>query len=755
MSDQSTVSPYDDPELGATQRGLITSARELARQRNEALAFYQRERDVREQALAAPDDNTPIEFEAENGEMVTLPASQILALPRFSEATISSLQRGVVSPYEVADLDPLEVAARARAGQLQQNYIQDLKDARTQFDDADLQFDAAGTTLGSAASLLTDEDSELADAFTGLDSAGTLLTDETGQLQKGFTGLDAAGNLLTDETGELAAAFKGLTDKTGQIEGAFTDLGDARSRMKARRDRPDEYQTEARDELRSALTSAKTPTTEGIASLKNLITSMEGVGTTGAEGIRKAYTDAKPSLTSAQAQLAGQALYGRTGAEEAARRARASTAAAQEALEAAGIYGLDQAKAAAAALGGTGAQFDPSGIAAFYSPYQQDVIEKTLADIRREGDIAQQAARARAVQAGAFGGSREGVQLSEMERAVLEQQAQTAAQMRDAGYRQAAAQAQEAFERQQARQQSLAQLTGGLGQAGAATRAQAAREAGGLALSAEELAQRGALQAAGVGLQEGDILGRMGATYGQLQQAGEEAALRGQLAAQTAAAQAAAQRAGLGQSLGELQMRQGQAMGQLGLGYGQLGQADIATARDLARTRGDMGFQQSQMMAEQAARRAQLGLDQSQMTAAQAAQRGQLGIQQAQALGQLGAQQGALGGQRSLGGLRQASIGELESKLGTQEMSNLASMGSLGRTQQQALLEADRLNTAQEQQLPYQQIGFATDVLAKAPSGTSTTQNVVPIGTSPFQQIAGLGIGALSGLAGAKRLNLF
>ena len=702
MSDQSTVSPYDDPELGATQRGLITSARELARQRNEALAFYQRERDVREQALAAPDDNTPIEFEAENGEMVTLPASQILALPRFSEATISSLQRGVVSPYEVADLDPLEVAARARAGQLQQNYIQDLEDARTQFDDANLQFDAAGTTLGSAASLLTDEDSELADAFKGLTSASDL-----------------------------------LTDKTGQIEGAFTDLGDARSRMKARRDRPDEYQTEARDELRSALTSAKTPTTEGIASLKNLITSMEGVGTTGAEGIRKAYTDAKPSLTSAQAQLAGQALYGRTGAEEAARRARASTAAAQEALEAAGIYGLDQAKAAAAALGGTGAQFDPSGIAAFYSPYQQDVIEKTLADIRREGDIAQQAARARAIQAGAFGGSREGVQLSEMERAVLEQQAQTAAQMRDAGYRQAAAQAQEAFERQQARQQSLAQLTGGLGQAGAATRAQAAREAGGLALSAEELAQRGALQAAGVGLQEGDILGRMGATYGQLQQSGEEAALRGQLAAQTAAAQAAAQRAGLGQSLGELQMRQGQAMGQLGLGYGQLGQADITTARDLARTRGDMGFQQSQMMAQQAA------------------QRGQLGIQQAQALGQLGAQQGALGGQRSLGGLRQASIGELESKLGTQEMSNLASMGSLGRTQQQALLEADRLNTAQEQQLPYPQIGCATDVLAKAPSGTSTTQNVVPIGTSPFQQIAGLGIGALSGLAGAKRLNLF
>jgi hypothetical protein len=211
-------------------------------------------------------------------------------------------------------------------------------------------------------------------------------------------------------------------------------------------------------------------------------------------------------------------------------------------------------------------------------------VQQALADIRREGDIAQQVARAKAVQAGAFGGSRQGVQLSEMERGVLEQQARTAAQMRDAGYRQAAAQAQESFERQKARQQNLAQLIGGLGQAGAATYAQAAQQFGGLGLSAEELAQRGALQAAGVGLQEGEALGRMGATYGQLQQAGQEAALRGQLSAQEMAARNAAQIAGLGQSQGDLQMRQGQAMGQLGLGYGQLGQQDIRTMSDMAKT---------------------------------------------------------------------------------------------------------------------------------------------------------------------------
>ena len=700
----------DEPTREAIELAAIEDVSGYSKELLEDYNLYQHRKTSFDEATAAVargDDNAPIKYVSwVTGNVQELPARTLLDQPQFSTENMKLLQRRVIAPEEVAELDPLEVAARARAGQLQQNYIQDLEDARTQFDDADLQFDAAGTTLGSAASLLTDEDSELADAFKGLTSASDL-----------------------------------LTAKDGQIEGAFTDLKGARDRYAERIDRPDAYQTEAAKALRDAITGAQTATASGIGSLGQLYDETRGIGTTGAEGIRQAYADARPSLTSAQAQLAGQSAYGRTEAEQAALRARQAAAAAQADLQSAGIYGLDQAKAAAEALGGTGAAFDPRtaapGISAFYSPYEDRAVQQALADIRREGDIAQQVARAKAVQAGAFGGSRQGVQLSEMERGVLEQQARTAAQMRDAGYRQAAAQAQESFERQKARQQNLAQLIGGLGQAGAATYAQAAQQFGGLGLSAEELAQRGALQAAGVGLQEGEALGRMGATYGQLQQAGEEAALRGQLSAQEMAARNAAQIAGLGQSQGDLQMRQGQAMGQLGLGYGQLGQQDIRTMSDLAKTRSDMGFQQSQMMAQQAA------------------QRGQLGIQQAQALGQIGAQQGTLGGQRSLGGLRQASIGELESKLGTQELSNLASMGALGRTQEQALLEADRMNIGQELQIPYQGIGFATDVLAKVPSGSSVVQNTVPVGSSPFQQVAGLGIAGLSAAAGAKNLSLF
>ena len=862
----------DEPTREAIELAAIEDVSGYSKELLEDYNLYQHRKtsfDEATTAVARGDDNAPIKYVSwVTGNVQELPARTLLDQPQFSTENMKLMQRRVIAPQEVADLDPLEVAARARAGQLQKNYIQDLKDARTQFDDADIEFDAAGDTLGeakgllstdpvfdpvtgtyktselgdaftgldsagnlltdetgqlqkgftgldSAGTLLTDETGQLQKGFTGLDSAGTLLTDETGQLQRGFAGLDAAGNLLTDETGELATAFKGLTSasdlltaKDGQIEGAFTDLGGARDRYAERIDRPDAYQTEAATALRNAITGAQTATASGIGSLGQLYDETRGIGTTGAEGIRQAYTDAKPSLTSAQAQLAGQSAYGRTESEQAALRARQAAATAQANLQSAGIYGLDQAKAAAEALGGTGAAFDPRtsapGISAFYSPYEDYAVDKTLADIRRQGDIAQQVARAKAVQAGAFGGSRQGVQLSEMERGVLEQQARTAAQMRDAGYRQAAAQAQESFERQKGRQQNLAQLIGGLGQAGAATYAQAAQQFGGLGLSAEELAQRGALQAAGVGLQEGEALGRMGATYGQLQQAGQEAALRGQLSAQEMAARNAAQIAGLGQSQGDLQMRQGQAMGQLGLGYGQLGQQDIRTMSDLAKTRSDMGFQQSQMMAqqaaqrgqlglqqsqmmaEQAARRAQLGLDQSQMTAAQAAQRGQLGlsqsqmtaaqaaqrgqlgldqsqmtaaqaaqrgqlgIQQAQTLGQIGSQQGTLGGQRSLGGLRQASVGELESALGTQELSNLARMGSLGRIHEQSKFAADTANLQAEQNAPFRALGSVVDATARVPSSSSVSQNTG--NNNMLSQLLGTGVAIASGVGALNKI---
>ena len=55
----------------------------------------------------------------------------------------------------------------------------------------------------------------------------------------------------------------------------------------------------------------------------------------------------------------------------------------------------------------------PDAFKAFMSPYQQEVIDTTLAEFDRQQAIAQTGQRDRAIQAGAFGGAREGVMAAE------------------------------------------------------------------------------------------------------------------------------------------------------------------------------------------------------------------------------------------------------------------------------------------------------------------------------------------------------
>ena len=102
--------------------------------------------------------------------------------------------------------------------------------------------------------------------------------------------------------------------------------------------------------------------------------------------------------------------------------------------------------------------FDPQSVSAYMDPYEDAVIQQAMSDIRRQGDIAQQGLSAQAVGAGAFGGSRQGIQQNELDRNILEQQARTAAGLRSAGYQGAMGQAQQAFEAQQRRQQAQAQF---------------------------------------------------------------------------------------------------------------------------------------------------------------------------------------------------------------------------------------------------------------------------------------------------------
>tara|TARA_B100000963_G_scaffold352651_1_gene366164 strand:- start:3 stop:1043 length:1041 start_codon:yes stop_codon:yes gene_type:complete len=106
------------------------------------------------------------------------------------------------------------------------------------------------------------------------------------------------------------------------------------------------------------------------------------------------------------------------------------------------------------------AGFDPTSYQQFMSPFTEDVIAATQADIARQGQMQQNQLAGQAVGSGAFGGSRQGIAQAEIARNVMDQQARTGAQLRSAGFQQAQNLAQQAAQ-QQLRQ---AQLTGQLGQ---------------------------------------------------------------------------------------------------------------------------------------------------------------------------------------------------------------------------------------------------------------------------------------------------
>lgn len=82
--------------------------------------------------------------------------------------------------------------------------------------------------------------------------------------------------------------------------------------------------------------------------------------------------------------------------------------------------------------------FTGEDIQQFMNPYEQEVIQGTLGDIEKSRMIAANQVANQATAAKAFGGSRYGVQQSLTDQAALEQAAKTSAQMRQAGYGQAA-----------------------------------------------------------------------------------------------------------------------------------------------------------------------------------------------------------------------------------------------------------------------------------------------------------------------------
>jgi hypothetical protein len=420
-----------------------------------------------------------------------------------------------------------------------------------------------------------------------------------------------------------------------------------------------------------------------------------------------AATQATPSDFTPSARILGSGMQGAAGATQTAQQA--ADIAAQQFGTASGVLG-----AGVGSLLGAAQRYDPRSAEAFMNPYQQAVTQQGLTEMRRQADIARQGQAAQAVGAGAFGGTREGVQRAEFERNVQDQMQQRIMQDYAQNFMQAQQASQQGFESQQQRQLAQAQgLQQAAGQSGQLTGQQA------------QLAMQAAAQ--------------------RFQQAGYDANTAMQLAQlqQTQQSQALQQSAAL-QGIGSLQ-------GQQAMQQAQLGQSGSQLVGQLGAQQAQLGLLPSQIAQSQAgigAQRAGLYGQLGQGIGALTAQQAGIDLNKAQALGGLGAQMGALGTQMG-------AMGEATQQLGAADVGMLGSVGLLERQNEQAQLDAIRQTQMQEVMDPYQRLGFVSDIYRGAPSTQmSMTAQTAP-SASPLQTAVGLGVAGLSTAAAGKTAGLF
>jgi hypothetical protein len=169
---------------------------------------------------------------------------------------------------------------------------------------------------------------------------------------------------------------------------------------------------------------------------------------------------------------------------------------------------VSQAQTAAQGMQGL---FAPSDLSPYTNPFQQQVIDETMAELNRQGQLQQNQLAANAVGAGAFGGSRFGVQEAELGRNLQDVRARALAQLNQQNYAQALQSAQQAFEAQQTRTGQASQLLSGIGQLTGQLGTQQAG-IGGQQLALAELAQQ-------TGLKDIEMQQRLGSQQQAQQQA--------------------------------------------------------------------------------------------------------------------------------------------------------------------------------------------------------------------------------------------
>jgi len=142
------------------------------------------------------------------------------------------------------------------------------------------------------------------------------------------------------------------------------------------------------------------------------------------------------------------------------------------------------------------------------------------------------------------------------------------------------------------------------------------------------------------------------------------------------------------------------------------------------------------------------GFQQAQNLAQQQAQQQ---LRQAQLTGQLGQTTGALGQTVGQLGTATAGLGQLGQQMGVQDVNTLLGVGGLQQQQGQKQLDVNRANALAQQALPYQQIGFMSDIFRGVPALQQTYSTRTEPGPSTQSQLMGLGIAGLGAYGMANR----
>ena len=200
-----------------------------------------------------------------------------------------------------------------------------------------------------------------------------------------------------------------------------------------------------------------------------------------------------------QLGLAGQTLGGAYGALGQAGSALGQAGAAYGGMGQFQAAGAGAAQGAANIAGGAAGMTGPNAYKAFMSPYQQQVIDATLAEYDKQGAAGAQQIKDAAISSGNFGGGREGARLGEYQADRFADRAALQSSMLQEGFGQANQLAQQNFANQGAlfgMQQGLGNMASNLfgqqGQMGAAQQSLANAQLGrGQAIQGLSAAQQG------------------------------------------------------------------------------------------------------------------------------------------------------------------------------------------------------------------------------------------------------------------------